>query len=1070
MSTAILVGALVVGDSVRYSLQKIVLDRLGTTEFVLLSGDRYFRMELANELTQSLETLIAPVLKTQGIAVAEGGQKRLNHINVIGVDARFGAMGEVPEIFDHLLPGEAIINRPLASELGLTAGDEFLLRVGKLDLLPRDIPFAVDTKSMFVRRMRVRSIASSNEFGNFQIKSNQVAPYNVFVSLTFLSGEMGLEGRANGLLISENSSIPLNIQSINDAFRQVWTLEDANLELIEQGKDLIIELRSGRLFLDQALVEAAKKIDENVQPVMTYFVNDIGAENRSTPYSFVSAPGKPIVPSDMRDDEIIITDWLARDLNVQRGDQIVLTFYTLGPMQALIEESAIFRVKSIIPINTLRGQDFLPQFPGLVGEENCRDWDPGVEMDLGKIRDKDEAYWDQYGGIPKAFVTLHAAQEMWRNRFGESTGIQFHHLEKHEIRARLKKRIDPALIGFVFRNIKGEGLRAGEQSVDFSRLFLGLSFFIIVAALLLTALLFVFGVETRSKEHGILLALGFEKKTIKGFIFGEGAILLIMGGMLGGVVGILYNQILLFGLKTVWHGAVGTSVLNIHVKWSTMVFGIFLGVVMALFAIGLASGKQVQESISGLQRGLTRLELKKGKHIWISIISCTFSLMTAIILLVMPGSESSQDRFFVFFTAGLLLLVGGVTFVNIVLYHLGRQRRDHRFTAVTLGVQNTVRRRTRSVTLVGLLASGLFIIFTVGANRKSVLMDSSHRESGTGGFALFGETTVPILHDLNTKKGRQFYGLEETVLHGVRSVQFRVKEGDDASCLNLNRVSTPRLIGVNPDELGLRGAFTFLKTTPEADPENPWSVLKQNLSNNTIPGIADETVIVWGLGKTVGDTLTYIDERGEIFNIQLVGGIANSIFQGNIIISEDAFIQKYPSISGYRLLLLDAPSDHLEPISETFLWALRDQGLDLTPTARRLAEFNRVQNTYLSIFLFLGSFGLILGSIGLGIVVWRNVNEQRSELALLRAIGFRRQLILKILLSEHIIVMLTGIFFGIVSAFLATLPSMKTSGSEIPYFTLLFFFILVVANGLVWITLATHKATAGDLLPALRKE
>ena len=65
--------------------------------------------------------------------------------------------------------------------------------------------------------------------------------------------------------------------------------------------------------------------------------------------------------------------------------------------------------------------------------------------------------------------------------------------------------------------------------------------------------------------------------------------------------------------------------------------------------------------------------------------------------------------------------------------------------------------------------------------------------------------------------------------------------------------------------------------------------------------------------------------------------------------------------------------------------ALRDRGLELTPAAEKLNAFNAVQNTYLDTFQVLGALGLLLGSVGLGVVVLRNVLERRGELALLAA-------------------------------------------------------------------------------------
>jgi putative ABC transport system permease protein len=396
--------------------------------------------------------------------------------------------------------------------------------------------------------------------------------------------------------------------------------------------------------------------------------------------------------------------------------------------------------------------------------------------------------------------------------------------------------------------------------------------------------------------------------------------------------------------------------------------------------------------------------------------------------------------------------------------------RPSRLSLFSLGIRNNSRKRLRSVTIIGLLASGLFIVFTVGANRINSLEDANRRDTGTGGFALYGESALPVLYDLNSSKGQQFYGLERMNSKNIRYVQFRVKEGDDASCLNLNQVTTPQLIGVEPGQLIKRGAFTFAEKTDDVDPENPWSVLENNLPGGFVPGVADLSVIVWGLGKSVGDSLPYIDEEGKTFQIKLVGGLANSIFQGNIIISEKTFIQKYPSVSGYRIFLADISPENRGGAAEDLSWSMLDLGLDVVSTSKRLAEFNAVQNTYLSIFLILGSFGLLLGSFGLGIVVWRNINDRQGELALLRAVGFSRKSIQVIVLSEHLALLAAGILYGMMAALLATMPTLLTPGAKIPYPTILIIFIIVGLNGGLWTYSAAKMATKEDLSVALRKE
>jgi ABC-type antimicrobial peptide transport system permease subunit len=149
---------------------------------------------------------------------------------------------------------------------------------------------------------------------------------------------------------------------------------------------------------------------------------------------------------------------------------------------------------------------------------------------------------------------------------------------------------------------------------------------------------------------------------------------------------------------------------------------------------------------------------------------------------------------------------------------------------------------------------------------------------------------------------------------------------------------------------------------------------------------------------------------------------------------------------------------------------MQDQGMDLVPTSDRLAEFNQVENTYLAIFLILGSFGLVLGSVGIGIVVSRNVRERLGELALLRAVGFSRRSLQALVLSEHLALLLAGILLGLLAALLATLPSLLAPGSGIPYATLLTLLVIVLLNGGIWTYTAVRRGTRQDLLPALRRE
>jgi ABC-type antimicrobial peptide transport system permease subunit len=213
-----------------------------------------------------------------------------------------------------------------------------------------------------------------------------------------------------------------------------------------------------------------------------------------------------------------------------------------------------------------------------------------------------------------------------------------------------------------------------------------------------------------------------------------------------------------------------------------------------------------------------------------------------------------------------------------------------------------------------------------------------------------------------------------------------------------------------------------------------------------------------------------VDEQGRAFKLRLVGAVANSILQGSLLIDEAEFVKRFPGESGYRMFLLDVPSNSVSQVSATMSRALQDVGLELTPAAGRLNAFNAVQNTYLGTFQILGGLGLLLGSAGLGVVVLRNVLERRGELGLLVAVGFRRRALQRLILSEHGALLGLGLGIGIVAAAVAVLPAIVSPGTQLPYGSLALTLAAVLLNGLLWTWLATGYALRGNLLEALRNE
>ena len=227
----------------------------------------------------------------------------------------------------------------------------------------------------------------------------------------------------------------------------------------------------------------------------------------------------------------------------------------------------------------------------------------------------------------------------------------------------------------------------------------------------------------------------------------------------------------------------------------------------------------------------------------------------------------------------------------------------------------------------------------------------------------------------------------------------------------------------------------------------------------------------------LGDELSVQNELGETLKLRLVGFLQRSIFQSELLVSEANFKKHFPSQSGYAYFLIQTPSsldatgtaETAERIGHTLESTLNDYGLDVRSTAEKLASYRAVENTYLSTFQILGGLGLLLGTLGLGIVLLRNVIERSGELATLRAFGFRRTTLSLMLLSENGFLLLAGILIGSLAALIAVAPHLATPGAQVPWLSLTITLISVFLAGMVASAIAVSSALRRPLLPALKR-
>lgn len=1097
VGTAVLTGALLVGNSVNATLNSIALMRLGSIEYAMNAPERFFRQALSEDLSESISRSTTALLTLNGSASHPTTRNRANRVQVLGVESGFFALGSDPSISP---PGEdeVILNQQLAHVIGASVGDTILLRVERPSLLSREAPLSTTDNLTNAARVTVTAIATDEQMGRYDLRANQIAPNNAFVSIEWLQEQVELSGKANQLLVATaDSDEPQSLTpvQIEMHMREVWQLEDASLSVLDLSDRGWVELRTEQIFLNDRIIELGAGLSDNAVGILTYLVNSIEFEDQATPYSIVSAVGslKEILNPDapatsaeppasllyepLQPGEVYINRWLEDDLSLDIGDTLTLRYFVFGPMRNLIEETRSIEVHEILTMSgSHMDPELMPDFPGLSNSENCRDWDPGFVMDLDRIRDKDEDYWDQYRGAPKVFLSLEEGREIWGNRFGWLTAIRYPSNEYNasEIEARVLDHLKPTQLGLFFLPVREQAIAASAQAMQFGPLFLGLSFFLILAALVLVGLLFVFNLERRQAEAGLLEAIGLLPKQIRRFYFLEGLGLAAVGSALGLVIATLYTQVVLWALGSVWSGAVASADIQFYPEPSTYLTGWISSLIVTLISLFFSLRKHAQQSaISLLSPGEGSITIDSQSTPFARMVGIAVACVAASMafgLVAFAPSGDSMAMAGVFFGVGALMLVAALGLNHALLTRLSGSVTSS-ITMMQVGVRNTARRRGRSLATIALLACGAFLILAVGANRRDPAANADQRQSGTGGYELFAEMTLPLLYDLNTESGLNQFALTQSDVEGVTFIPLRVRRGDDASCLNLNRAQTPQLVGIPEETFAEMNPFVIVESTDDVSSKNPWTGLDHTSGDESpVPGVIDQASMLWALGQSIGGTIPYLDEEGNQFEVALSGAIGNSIFQGNILIEEDELLERYPSETGYRMLLVDVPEGQEEEVKELLTDSLQDLGVVVMTTRERLLAFSRVESTYLNIFLALGSLGLLLGTVGLGVVVMRNIFERYNEIGLLRALGFRHQSIKKMLLYEHILLLAGGLLGGAFAGLIAVWPSLTSRGADVPYVFIFVSLLGLLLSGIVFTWMATNAALRGHPIQALRAE
>jgi len=623
----------------------------------------------------------------------------------------------------------------------------------------------------------------------------------------------------------------------------------------------------------------------------------------------------------------------------------------------------------------------------------------------------------------------------------------------------------PTSPSFTVAQAKADSVKGATEGADrLSQVFVLLSFFTIIAGILLIVNIFVMLAEERKGEMGVARALGMRRKNLVQSFVSEGLLYALLSSVVGMFGGLLIAGVILWGFSQVFQGGFGGGLV---LTWtiSDLLTGFAIGFLITMATIGIASFRVSKLNIVRAIRDIpepvphrsTRRQLAIGAVlVALGALGTVVSLARQNLILQDAGPSAlaigiavltmritsprrvftaagilmlawllSPWKFFstataditLFILVGLLLILGGLLIVLFnseaflaVATRLFRSRTWRPVVRTAIAYPMNKKFRTGAT-----LASIALVMFTIAtmsciqAMVSSSISTASYRESG--GFQLLGSSAIPIPNwetaftDYSrTPAGSANIGDQ----HGIPQARIRITPAAHPSVQYASSLIGVPSSWTPPLSLQARAANY-------SDDAAAWAAIQSNAD----VAILDGSVVPNNFGPNfgsfsavVGDVFRYTNATGATRTVRVIGILYEQFAQGLWVSAATV------------------KADVGMEAASLFYFQVKD-GVDVTKAGHDLERYflayqlitldiqgliNQILETTMGVFNLLQAYlalGLIVGIAGLGVITMRNVVERRQETGALRALGFRKSMVLRSFLFELSFIALTGIAMGV---------------------------------------------------------
>lgn len=931
----VLVGSIQVGKSLENALMRVDRERLGKVRQTLRWPDRMVSPDWTIGIPGS-----AAVLVWQGQALVEG--RPGIPVQVLGVPSEFFEES-FRRVSNHpaLSSNEVWWNERAGSVLGIQAGDGLVLQLKSARASDIDGPMSRRKPEWISEAVVARGPTDSGLRDRFDLTRSPSPPLTLFVDRTWLAQRLAGRDGANTLLFQE----PITETRLEERSRDAWMPADFGIRIRKAKGGILLEHEG--IFFPGTVAEKIRQAFPDAPAIRTTLLKSLAQGERTIPY--LIATSETGIPGPMPG-SVWVDQGVADRLGIS-AKTLDLHFWTWAGDRRHRIESNSFHLTGVFAVGDGRfGPEMFPDFPGMTGD-SCRDWDPGLPVDLKAITPWHEAHWKGYRGSPRVLLHPDDMVRFGADPRGQPTAFRLPALSEAEVTRVLRSHLALSDLGSRLSDLAS----IPKGATDYTALFVGVSLFLPVSLFVLLLLVTGLRMEEQAKEISTLRAMGLSPQ----LAMAKDMLVAIPAMPFGLALGYLLTLGSLKALSLQTDAPWSHLPLRVSFDgWTPLLTTFFAAVTVAL--VQLVFFRRFRPMVpQGFQMKSRRLRMA-----WITV--GTLSLFTGVgaVFLIWTGQKDLGA-----FAVGLASCLAGLSlWVRLLSGRLKKQAAG-RISGRGQDILLSLAHRPLSA-LAGpvLLTMGLFFCLSLGVFEGLLTPPMVGPGSATGGFthhvALVTPWSPPIGSDDPASDGRV--------------VPVRRAAGEDASCLNPLEAGNPTLLGFPLDAMG--GRFTFHNSM--AGMPAAWEALRDG-GEPYLKVAADAAILEWQWRRRIGDLIPWTSPSGKQITLKLVAATAPTVLQGSLFCDERALLRLLPEVRGYQILL----GRWDESTAKDWSTRLKAHGAMVETTRDRLLRFARVEITYLRHFQILSALALMVALLGFGLLGWKELEKKSAEHRLLLAVG-----------------------------------------------------------------------------------